>query len=407
MIFKYIFIYILIIIIFYIINKYILRKNINEHYLTYFLPYYNHNISSLTNFYKNNENNANYFKKKIDFRKINIGISNIDELFVESLFKFYLSNELIVKVDVIKFNNKINIIDALYKDKLKFCLTDYISMHYYYDNINTNIEKFRFITNLYKLYFYLFTKKHYNIFSYNDIKPGTKIGIIKNDMYSPSIYYYKRFFEDMGYKEYIDYMPIFYNNIEELFNSFLNNKCEIIFLIDIFPNDIINNFIEKYITEDIILLPFDLLNEVEFFNKNKILNVDYIDLNYLSESYFPKKFGKNTYTQNLPTIKILFSYKILLSCTDVDKVYTYNFIKFYSENINDINSNIKNMGYKLKQNNNDINHFIVSDYHLGVKDYYYEKGYFTNTNNDNCKYLVGKMECNEKTLKNNNLFLDI
>jgi hypothetical protein len=258
---------------------------------------------------------------------------------------------------------------------------------------------------LYKLYFYLFTKKQYNIFSYNDIKPGTKIGMVNNDNYSPSTYYYKRFFKDMGYEKDIDYIPIFYNNIEELFNSFIKNECEIIFLIDIFPNNIINNFIEKYIREDIILLPFDLLNEVEFFNKNKILNIDYIDLNYLSESYFPKKFGKNTYTQNLPTLKILCSYKILLSHISVDSVYTYSFIKFYTENINGINSNIKNIGYKLKENNNDINHFIISDYHLGVRDYYYEKGYFTNINNDNCKYLVGKMECNEKTLKNNNLFL--
>ena len=405
MIFKYIFIYILIIIIFYIINKYILHKDINEHYLTYFLPYYN-NTNALTNFYKNNENNANYFKKKFDFRKINIGISDIDKYFAEALFKFYISNAFVVKVDVIKFNNRMSNINALYQNKLKFCLTDYMSMyHHHYHYVNNDKEKIRFITNLYKLYFYLFTKKQYNIFSYNDIKPDTRIGIVNNDIYSPSIYYYEKFFEDIGYRKDIDYIPIFYNTTEELFIGLVNNDCEIIFLIDTFPNNIINSFIEKYIREDIILLPFDFLNEIEFLNKNRILNIDYIDLNYLSESYFPKKFGKNIYTQNLPTLKILCSYKILLSHISVDSVYTYSFIKFYTENINGINSNIKNIGYKLKENNNDINHFIISDYHLGVRDYYYEKGYFTNINNDNCKYLVGKMECNEKTLKNNNLFL--
>ena len=405
MIFKYVFLYISIIIIFYIINKYILHKNINEHYLTYFLPYYDNKITNLTNFYKNNENNANYFKKKFDFRKISVGITEIDIYFVENLFKFYISNSYVVKVNAIKFNNRMNIINALYQNKLTFCLTDYMSLNYYYNNINARIENFRFITQLYKLYFYLFTKKRYKIFSYNDIKAGTKIGIIKNDKYTPAIYYYEKFFNDIGYKENIDYIPVFYNTIEEIFNALVNNECEIIFLIDIFPKDGITDFIEKYITEDIILIPFDLLNEVEFFNKNKILKVDYIDLNYLSQLYFPKKFGKHTYTQNLPTLKIIFSHKVLLSSDKIDNVYTYNFIKFYNENIPYINNNIKKTGYELKQYNSDINHFIVADYHTGVRNYYHEKGYFTNIDNDNCKYLVGKMECTEKTLKDNNLFL--
>jgi hypothetical protein len=403
MIFKYIFIYILIIIIFYIINKYILKNNINEHYLTYFLPYYDDKINSLTNFYRNNENNANYFKKKIDFRKINIGIIGEEVEFVEKLFKFYIYNSKVIKVNLIKYTNRMNIIHALYENKLTFCLSDYISIHHYYKNINTDIEHFRFITHLYKLYFYLFTKKQYNIFSYNDIRVGTKIGIINNDIYTPAIYFYSEFFNDMGYKENIDYIPIFYNNNNELYKGFENNECEIIFLIDIFPNNHVKYFIEKNINEDIILLPFDLLNEVEFLNKNKILKVDYIDLNNLSRLYFPKKFGNNTYTQNLPTLKILFTYKILLSTRLIDDVYTYNFIKFYNENINYINNNIKNGGYKL---NIEIgtNHFIISDYHKGVRDYYFEKGYITYIDNNNCKYLVGKMECTEQTLKNNNLF---
>jgi len=193
--------------------------------------------------------------------------------------------------------------------------------------------------------------------------------------------------------------------MDEIFNGLVNNECEIIFLIDIFSKNNITDFIEKYITEDIILLPFDLLNEVEFFNKNKILKVDYIDLNYLSQLYFPKKFGKHTYTQNLPTLKIIFSYKVLLSSDKIDSVYTYNFIKFYNENIHYINNNIKNTGYELKSYHSEINHFIISDYHVGVRKYYHEKGYFTNVDNDNCKYLVGKLECSEKTLKDNNLFL--
>jgi hypothetical protein len=31
----------------------------------------------------------------------------------------------------------------------------------------------------------------------------------------------------------------------------------------------------------------------------------------------------------------------------------------------------------------------------------------TNIDNDNCRFLIGRMECNEKTLKDNNLWLTL
>ena len=43
-------------------------------------------------------------------------------------------------------------------------------------------------------------------------------------------------------------------------------------------------------------------------------------------------------------------------------------------------------------------------YHDGVIQYLVEKGYISYIDNDNCKYLVGVTECNEKNLKANNLF---
>ena len=76
--FTFFFIIIILIIIFYVSNKYILKKNIKEHYLTYFLPYYNNEKNVLANFYKNNENNLNYFKKKFNYDIIKYGIIKND-----------------------------------------------------------------------------------------------------------------------------------------------------------------------------------------------------------------------------------------------------------------------------------------------------------------------------------------
>ncbi len=41
--------------IFYLSNKTIFKKNIKENYLTYFLPFYDKNTSSLANFYNINK----------------------------------------------------------------------------------------------------------------------------------------------------------------------------------------------------------------------------------------------------------------------------------------------------------------------------------------------------------------
>ena len=60
---KFLILIIFLIIIFYLFNKFLL-KDVEEHYLTYFLPYYDNKGTDLAKFYKNNESNENYFKKK-------------------------------------------------------------------------------------------------------------------------------------------------------------------------------------------------------------------------------------------------------------------------------------------------------------------------------------------------------
>jgi TRAP-type uncharacterized transport system substrate-binding protein len=93
--------------------------------------------------------------------------------------------------------------------------------------------------------------------------------------------------------------------------------------------------------------------------------------------------------------------RILVTNKSLKNEYTYNFIKYYSENLPYINYKFKNTGYEL---DNIFYNFLILKYHNGVIKYLTEKGYISNIDNENCKYLVGVMECNEKNLKANNLF---
>jgi len=219
--------------------------------------------------------------------------------------------------------------------------------------------------------------------------------------------YYNMFLKNLGFEENIDYKVILYKDMETLFDEFYKNNCNMIFICNIFPNKKISNILNNMLLqEDIILLPFNLHDEELFLKKQPIVNIDYIDLNQLSSSYLPRKFGKYEYTKFRPMIKIPYIYKILLTNIYTDNDCTYRFIKFYYENYKSLNNNLDEKGYKI--HNIGINNYKTTFlmYHKGVINFFREKGYITNNSNKNCKYLVGTSECTDGTLKANNLYYD-
>ena len=48
------------------------------------------------------------------------------------------------------------------------------------------------------------------------------------------------------------------------------------------------------------------------------------------------------------------------------------------------------------------NNTIYIDYHQGAINFFKKYGYISTINNENCKYFVGIMECNDKNLRDNN-----
>ena len=98
--------------------------------------------------------------------------------------------------------------------------------------------------------------------------------------------------------------------------------------------------------------------------------------------------------------------KLLFTNVKVHKEYIYNFLEFYHKNVKFINNNLPNDSYKISKIEV-IENLLYVDYHDGVLQFFQDYGYISNIDNPNCKYLVGKMECNEKTLKNNNLYLSV
>jgi len=400
---KHIIIFIFIIIIFYLSNKIIFKKNVQENFLTYFLPFYSKESDNLANFYNNNENNLNYFKKKFNYDILRYGVIKNDFNFSKIVVSEYISKSNLYRATITKFNDRLNGLQELIDNKVDFNLNNYATIIYYSDTLKGNIDNVRLVTSLYNLYIHIFTKKNYKIYNLDNIPFGATIGILKY----PSVFYlyYNKFFSDLGYLENIDYKVKFYDVIDDLFYGFSNNECQLIIFADVFPSlNVIKN-LNRLLDPDIILLPFEVSKEELFLKHNPQVFIDYVDLNLLSASYLPKKFGNYEYSKNKPTLKMTYIHKILLTNKNTNSKYTYSIIKFFFENWQYINDTLIDKSYKISKIEIDNTNIGYLDYHEGVLKYFYDMGLITNTDNDNCRYLYGKMACNKENLANNGLLL--
>ena len=382
--------------IFFYINNFFLQKK--EHYLTYFLPYYKRDLTLISNFYMNEDNNKNYIKTKINYDIIKIGTSNLEQDFSIILLDYFISNSNTNRAESIIYNYKLSKIRDLLDKKINFVITNILLLFYYQQLFPNLFQELRLISKLYKQYFYFFTKKMYNVFSLDEIPTNFKIGIIKD---SYEFYFYKLFFKNLNYQENIDYKIVLYDDYEQIFQKFIENDCQMIFLIMSFPNKILSNFLDKNVFDDIIFLPFNFKNEDIFKKKLPCIKIDNIDLNLLSKSYLPKKFGNNEYTIFRPNIKAASCYNILITTQKTSNENTYNFIKFLFENYKIINENLPSTNYYIYADDIDNTDLNLMKFHPGVIKYYFQQGIFTYESNYNCKYLYGIMECNKNNLENN------
>jgi DNA polymerase sigma len=83
------------------------------------------------------------------------------------------------------------------------------------------------------------------------------------------------------------------------------------------------------------------------------------------------------------------------------QIFKMNGVIFNKE----LNSNNVQIGYNIDSigiDNYDIGYL---EYHEGVKKYFNEISLITNTDNENCKYLIGNIPCNNQTLRDNNFLI--
>ncbi len=398
--FSYLLLFLSILLIINAINIYLKHtKEVKEHYFTYFLPFYNAKTNDLYRFYMDEDDKKNFFKHKFDENMI-VFASDTNTLdLMNNLVKILLQATHIVNTSTIQINQKELLFDLVIKGKVNYIIAS-LPILEYFQNI-LNYQNLRLISVLNTMYLYFITKKKYNTFDINKLPQGFKIGILSDP--NEIFFVFDKIMDDIGYKT-SDYIKIVYNSKQEMFKDFVDSKIDMIVFFDTYPNLSIQQLIDNNFGDEIILLPFSVPQEEKFFKRNRTLYKDTIDLNLLSQSYLPKKFGNNTYTIYKPNFTILKTYNCIIGNEMNNPQNGYEIIKYLYEYKKYINSVFTQ---DLLINDIQVQNYNVQilRFDKGAHQYLVDKGYISFNDNPDCVNLVGTMECTDENLKNNGYFV--
>ncbi len=404
--YKKIIILLILILLFIGMNEY-LKKNMIENYVTYFLPFYDNEKSELDSFYENQDYNRYNIKKQIIYKPIYFGfLKGEQDYTTRSLIMLLLAKSNIYQVSQIRYSQIKDIIQNLNENRIQLSLLSfpYISYFTFYRGETPyNYNNIKYLLSVYKKYLYAVTKRIHKIENLGDIPYGTKIGVVKDGVTKKGNVISHDVLTFMGYREGSDYQYVEYNSELELLAGFGMGQFELMMYIGYFPDTNLNKFLERSVSEEVYILPFTIPRESVFYAKNFQYYPEYIDLNLTSKNYLPKRFNGEEWNQFKPNLKSLCFDEYLITNSKVDDDIIYNIMKTYYENIDKINEfpEIKNHPLSKVNIERDTNMPIL--YHPGSQRFYEEKGFITNSPNPNCRYMVGVMKCDEKSLKDNNL----
>lgn len=399
--YKLIILIIITLIIFYSINK-LIDNNTKEHYLTYFLPFYDNKIADLTKMYDNNDDKKNFFKKKFLYKPLIFIYNDYQKDYITQLSKIIISKSFLYKTINVKLNDVVKSIQEVNSGNINFIVSDIPTLVTLRDNNKINTNNLRYVSKLYKQKVYFFTNKTTGIESMKNISRRFVVGIPgkKNEINI----FFDTIINDMGYVLNKDYSVVYAekDNLQDLFKLLITKKVDIIIFTETFPSKNVNNILKNNIEKDIILLPFECNNEILFFKENFYFEKNMVDLNGLADNYLPKKFNNKEYTIYNPSMYMLSFNTYLFSNIFTPKEYIYNVTKTIFENKNFLNNYFKD---------NKIESLMFRDYefslfyaHHGLRQYFFDKSYFSLIDSPSCKYFIGKKECTQENIDDNIIY---
>lgn len=366
-----------------------------EHFITWFLPYYNKSTGELTEStppYITSNLELNYLEyKTVDKLTINIKEMNTYYNFLfKNILKSLRMNNLII-------NDTKDTLEEVSKSKTHVGI---FSAPFIVNNINKDIDKLKNIN------FVIYTNYRFLFFIVNRSSNISRLKEIDNKIINigpentDEYWFGKTIIENLKDKDNISPKEVFEYDVDTSFKKLIKGEIDGMFMTDLFPSEKLNKIIETNTNMKLILIPIEDINETVFLQRRPYVLKVSLDQNNLQKNYLPVKV-KNLYFNKFRPNITSYRYPEIMVCNkDASPKLIFNIVKSIVSNLDIINKSdyvIKNQFNYLSFPDIANNQFIPA--HIGAKIYYKDVSINTTYSDDLCKYFVGNAKCTPERIE--------
>jgi TRAP-type uncharacterized transport system substrate-binding protein len=366
----------IIIILIYIFFIYSLKYK--EHFITWFLPYYNKSTGELTEStppYITSNLELSYLEYKT-FDKLIINIKEINTYYnflFKNIIKSLRINNLIINdtKDTLEDVNKSPITTAIFSAPF----------------IVKNIDKVKNIN------FVIYTNYRFLFFIVNRSSNISRLKEIDNKIINIGP-------ENLKDKHKISPKQVLEYDIDTSFKMLIKGKIDGMVFTDLFPSERLNKIIETNTDMKLILIPIEDINETIFLQMRPYALKVELDQNNLPKNYLPVKVKDLYFNKFRPNITSYRYPEIMVCNKEASPKLIFNIVKSIVSNLDIINKSdyvIKNQFNYLSFPDIANNQFIPA--HVGANIFYKNISINTTYADDLCKYFVGNAKCTPERIE--------
>ena len=379
----------IIIILIYIFFIYSLKYK--EHFITWFLPYYNKSTGELTEStppYITSNLELGYLEYKT-FDKLIINIKEINTYYnflFKNIIKSLRINNLIIndKKDTLEDVNKSTITTAIFSSPF----------------IINNIDKLKNIN------FVIYTNYRFLFFIVNRASNISRLKEIDNKIINigpentDEYIFGTNIIENLKDKHKISPKQVLEYDIDTSFKMLIKGEIDGMVMTDLFPSERLNKIIETNTDMKLILIPIEDINETVFLQRRPYALKVALDQNNLPKNYLPVKVKDLYFNKFRPNITSYRYPEIMVCNKEASPKLIFNIVKSIVSNLDIINKSdyvIKNQFNYLSFPDIANNQFIPA--HVGANIFYKNISINTTYSDDLCKYFVGNAKCTPERIE--------
>jgi len=366
-----------------------------EHFITWFLPYYNKSTGELT------ESTPPYITSNLELNYLEYNtfdnlIVNIKEknTYYDFLFKNILKSLRLKRIFIMNMKNSL---EEVSKNPIN---TAIFSAPYIVNRINKDIDKLKNIN------FVIYTNYRFLFFIVNRISNISRLKEIDNKRINigpentDEHIFGKNIIENLNDKFKISPKQVFEYDVDTSFKKLIKGEIDGMVMTDLFPSEKLNKIIETNQNMKLILIPIEDINENVFLQRRPYVFKVALDQNNLPKNYLPVKV-KNLYFNKFRPNITSYRYPEIMVCNkDANPKLIFNIVKSIVSNLDIINKSdyvIKNHFNYLSFPDIANNQYIPE--HIGAKLFYKNISINTNYADDLCKYFVGNAKCTPERIE--------